>query len=269
MLTPKISTPILAPRFIPESLLELLRPGRVFTAKVETLAGRLLTLWVGGERLEALLSDRVNPEILKPGQKIRLKVTDLGPPLLLSLLLPSEKENPEKVLPRLLQKLLSHPKNIREELVEGVSEKKSPKKPTLERAFFELFRDENLPAKQELRENLLRFWAEGHFLIPFLFGERILWSYLYEKESQQNQKGGARYFVLEIFLAKLGFLTVHFKFVEEMLEVSLCFAREESLILARREVSTLEKALVSLGWRVLIKCEMLGIPPGILLTKEV
>ncbi len=269
MLTPKVTTPALSPRFVPETLLDLLKPGKVFTAKVETLAGRLLTLWVGGERLEALLSDAVSSSLFKPGQRIKLKVADLGPPLLLSVLFEEQSERPEKVFPRLLQKFVLQKKNLSaDEPLRVLSREPSPKEPALEKALFELFHDENMPLKQELRETLLRLWNEGQFLVPFFWGERILWSYLYERESRERQAGDSRYFVLEVFLERLGFLSAHFRLLKDFLELSLRFAREESRALAHKELPFLEEALGRLNRRVVIKCETLGVPPGILLTKE-
>ncbi len=271
MLSSKI-TPTLASRFVPESLLGLLKPGRVFTAKVETLAGRLLTLWVGGERLEALLSDNLSPTLFRPGQRIRLKVADLGPPLVLSLIpQTSAEERPEKVFPRLLQSLALERSKAR-----GKVEAPPGRKPLedfrhlfLEKGALESLREDvSSPLKRELRETLLHFWNEGRFVLPFLFGERILWSYLYEESPSEGRSLEERYFVLEIFLNKLGFLAVHFRLTGGVLTLSLCFAREESLALARKELTSLEESLSGRWPRVLIKCEMLGVPPGILLAKE-
>ena len=275
MLPPSQITPTLTPRFIPETLLDLLKPGRVLTAKVETLAGRLITLWVGGERLEALLSDHINPALFKAGQKIRLKVADLGPPLVLSLLPGAEDKSPQKVfsqLPRLLQALAGEKSLLGlKEQPKAFSFEGLPEKPVLEKALWDIFQGEKSghPLKRELQEGLFLLWNEGQFVVPFLFGERILWSLLYEEVRKKASGARGRLFILQVFLTRLGFMEARFRLLGSHLELGLYFAREDALSLARKELSHLEEAFSARGYKILVKCEELGLPPGVLLTKEV
>ena len=416
MFNPRVN-PFLTPRFVPESIRGLLRPGEVITAKVETLAGKLITLWVGGERLEALLSDGIPSQALRPGQQVRLKVSQLGPPLVLSLMREEEAKEkppgPETLLPRLLQRLAPQMPALMKGLYELAARNFKPPskaegapalspelKATLEakladliealsnsaegeltpalvktlkdlgvppeefKALLEALKDlgpEELPLKglsgerealgpledarvlqalkallaaeeggrpsemlreglrllaegllpkilrakthpeggelkkarleefflllegakeakgdkssdkhlKEMRDLLIKWWQEGQFVIPYLFGDRVSWSYLYEEEapSPRRKKGGL--FVLRLFLARLGFFEAHFRLTGGLLELGLYFARPDVLSLARRELPMLEEALRASFPKVVVKCEELGVVPGVLLAKEV
>lgn len=427
MFNPRVN-PFLTPRFVPESIRGLLRPGEVITAKVETLAGKLITLWVGGERLEALLSDGIPSQTLRPGQQVRLKVSQLGPPLVLSLMREEEPKEkllgPETLLPRLLQRVAPKMPTLMRELYELAGNKTQPAlglkagsdfspeiKAFLEarlsglvealsgltegepdpalakilgelgvspeefRALLEALKDEGFkeallrgvsgerealpgpfkdgraletlkvllatgeskPAEalsqrppeglregfrlltelllpkilsrrtssppkegerlekarleefflllekareadqgkssdkhlQEMRDLLLKWWQEGQFVIPYLFGDRISWSYLYEERDSPSwgKKGGL--FILRLFLARLGFFEAHFRLLDGLLELGLYFARADVLSLARRELPVLEKTLRASFPKVVVKCEELGVVPGVLLAKEV
>ncbi len=294
MINSKVS-PLLTPRFVSETLKNLFRPGEIITARVETLAGRLITLWVGGERLEALLSDTLPPHLFKPGQHVRLKVVQTGPPLVLSLSTEAQKEKtpaPDKLLPRLLQSLaakfkqdipspeptlerssfeetkfapeknfsLEGPQNFEPKALKDLVENEIPSGRTLKeealaqisRPVPDLSKEEALGLKgptkpvtqgeqpyegkvgllpetvskhgpdklgarllrsqaekggeeirlekflltleevatkskeglqgkehlKEIRDLLLKWWQEGQFVVPFLFGDRVSWSYL-------------------------------------------------------------------------------------------
>ncbi len=278
MFNPKI-TSVLTPRVVPDTIRDLFRPGEVITARVETLAGKLLTLWVGNERLEALLSDGIPPRLLKPGQKIRLKVVELGPPLVLSLSYEAPKEkDPLQWLPRLLQVLARETpqKGPLSPDLQGEIAERGPRELFLKSFFLFLESVTNRPEKgdpsgdksKETRDLFFKWWQENFLVVPFLFGDKVSWGYLCE-EKCPSRAGDFSLFILRLFLPRLGFMEAHFGWARDFLEVGLYFVRAETLRLARKELSFLQTALGSLRPKVVVKCEELSVSPGILLAQEV
>ncbi len=256
MLVPKVSFPA-AVRFLPENLASLLRPGQTLAAKVETLKGRLLTLQVGEERLEALIEEKVPLKLFKPGQNLRLKVVSSGPPVVLSLMLP-EADHPPR-LHQLMKRLLS-------QVQHGKFEEE--KEPTLEKLFLrflETVEKEKGQGKdtwaRELKEPILKHWQEGLFFLPLLFGDRISWAYLFE-ERKKAPREGERFFILRLFLSRAGFLEARFRWVPKALFLELFFAREEALSLARKMVGELRSTLESKGLKVHVNMASLSALPG-------
>lgn len=278
MFNPKI-TSVLTPRMVPDTIRDLFRPGEVVTARVETLAGKLLTLWVGNERLEALLSDGIPPQLLRPGQKIRLKVVELGPPVVLSLSYEAPKEkDPLQWLPRFLQ-VLAREIPQKGPLAPGLPGETTESRPRdffLKGFFLFLESVSNRPEREgpsldkskETRDLLLKWWQENSLVVPFLFGDRVSWGYLCEEKGPSEARDFSL-FILRLFLPRLGFMEAHFGWARDFLEVGLYFVRAETLRLARKELSFLQTALGSLRPKVVVKCEELSVSPGILLAQEV
>ena len=348
MFVPKV--PRISPvRFLSENLLSLLRPGKTFSAKVETLEGRLLTISVGNERLEALLDESIPQGSIRPGQELRLKVVSTGEPIVLSLetvgpsskprtdnlsnfvrslvlistsdtgsspFHPAPRENPlpEKLLLNFLKALqeegkqknesapfkenlppegehksLSRSSWPSEEALKDQIQGRTPRedRKTLPESRLDLYtskdlrgldhtrsspeaktegplaKAEHLP--QEVREGLLKLWQEGVFVLPFIFGDRISWECLYEREPLEQKRGGERLFVLQLFLSRLGFVESHFMLWGGQLLLKIYFAREEALEEARKQLANLLERLSSSGVRAKVSLSPLSSLPGTLL----
>ncbi|AEH44080.1 hypothetical protein Thein_0195 [Thermodesulfatator indicus DSM 15286] len=270
MITPPVrfSAP-LSLRQLPEGFIEQLKPGQVITAKIETIEGRLLSLFIGKEKIEALLSEQVPLHLLKPGQEIKLKVTSLGPPLVLSLLFEKApvKENFLPVLGRLLQ-------GLRKKISDD-EHLPLPKEKILESLFLNLIKkhgndDKGLQklSHQEIRDFLINHWQEGQFLIPFIVGDQVSWGYLTEEEDTPKRKK-ERVFVLVIFLSRLGLMEARFWKHQGGINIELSFAREEAFKEAQKALSSLSKMFSGFEKQVIIKNNRLSAPPGQILRLDV
>ncbi|NPB09003.1 MAG: flagellar hook-length control protein FliK [Thermodesulfobacteria bacterium] len=261
MIVPKV-TSTAAVRFLPENLVSLLRPGQTVSAKVETIKGRLLTLQVGEERLEALIEEKVPLKLFKPGQHLRLKVVSNGPPVVLSLMLP-ESDHPPR-LHQLMKSLLSQ--------VQRRGKVEEEKEPTLEKLFLrflETIEKEDDQGRtnwaRELKDPIIKHWQEGVLFLPLVFGDRISWAYLFE-ERRKSSREGERLFVLRLFLSRAGFLEARFRLVKDALFLELYFAREEALILARKMLEELRDTLQSKGLKAHVTVASLSALPGAFLN---
>ncbi|OAG28644.1 hypothetical protein [Thermodesulfatator autotrophicus] len=268
MITPPVRfTAPLTLRQLPEGFIEGLRPGQVISAKVETIEGRLLTLFVGHERLEALISDEVPLHLLKPGQSIKLKVVSLGPPLVLSLGLEKvlSKENFLLILGNIFKALGKKPP-----FLEDV-----PREKVLEFFLANLLKKEKTganetkePIQKELRDFLLKNWQEGQFLIPFIIGDRVSWGYLAEDSSVPRRKG-ERVFVLVVFLSRLGLMEARFLCYQGGLTIQLNFASEEAFEKAQKALPGLQEMFSEFKQQVIIKSDRLSATPGQILKLNV
>ncbi|WP_022852796.1 hypothetical protein [Thermodesulfatator atlanticus] len=265
-------------RNIPQGLIEILTPGRAFTARVETIEGRLLTLFVGNEKLEAMLAEHLPQNLFKPGQVIRLKVASLGPPLVLTIETKGEKDIKPllKHTSQTLLKLLPQEEQNFKLLDIFKWQSASPKKAKealfflVDHFFKTLSKDSS--AKQtkgdakkfrlEIREHFLKLWQEGQFVIPFLFGDRVSWSYLYEDREIAFAKPGVRSFLLVLFLSRLGYLEARFNLSPKLLLLEISFARDEALAKARKALSSLYEMFSSCEDKVIIKLNTLDAYPG-------
>ena len=335
MIVPKVSR-VLPVRAFPASLFHLLQPGKSFTAKVETIEGRLLSLSVGGERLEALLDEKIPQGQIRPGQNLRLKVLSNGQPVILSLdwnatrelpgkekvlrllrsfilttpsspsppsssqALGPEALPPERLLVNFLQRLLAEQTNdspgkppaspegtpqakgsaqapesrpipeAARQLLDEAAESRDSRASMLPRPD-----DTSVEAKQrletspkpehlrqELREGLLKLWQEGIFILPFAFGDRISWGYLYEEEGSRKRPQGERTFTLQLFLSRLGFLEARFRLLSGRLNLELYFAREDALTEARQSLPELQDSLFNLGLTPKVSLHALASLPG-------
>lgn len=272
----KVSFPATV-KFLPENLLSLFsRPGKILEAKVETIEGRLLTLFVGEERLEALLSPEVLPRRLHPGQTVRLKVVRTGHPVVLSLLSAGEPSPTRdlyqkirsllKVLPRLQARA------VRSSLPEG---------PYLESLLLRIFevlgeeqRAHEVQAKShggEEREHLVsllpRLWEAGVFFLPLAFFDRVSWGFL--EEEGKGEASCGRTFRLRLFLSRLGAMEFLFRLgLKGELSLSILAAREEALKTLREELASLHEELSARYPRVQIEMGFLETLPGSLLATE-
>lgn len=258
MLVPKVTLPA-AVRFLPENLASLLRPGKVLVARVETIEGRLLTLQVGEERLEALLEERIPLRMLKPGQSLKLKVISTGYPVVLSLMLPRQDH--------LSMRLARLVKSFAVQIQKGKLEEEEGE-PSLERLFWRFVEtikpeggEKETGGAKDLKETILKTWQEGVFFIPLVFGDRVSWAYLFE-EKKKSQSSGSRFFVLRLFLSRAGFLEVHFRLLDGKFFLELYFAREEALNQARSMREELETALEARGFKVHLSLANLSALPG-------
>ncbi len=279
----KVSFPATA-QFFPEHLSSLLsRPGQILEAKVETISGRLITLLIGQERLEALLTPDVPPKNLHPGQMVRLKIVRTGSPVVLSLVTPlgNEKEQETKELIQVLLKAF-------------FSRKPTPSKPLSPKFQFEkikletllgqtlaLMEDQDLETEtsptKALRPHdashsnlrlpglLSHLWESGLFFLPFFFPDRVSWGLL-EEENSQSQKG-TRVFRLRLFLSKLGALEIVFLLRGEQLEVQILAARGEVLPQVQKALPSLYQGLKACYPQLKLNYGLLEPKVGSLLTR--
>ncbi len=260
-------------KFLPESLYSLFsRPGKILEAKVETIEGRLVSLFVGEERLEALLSPEVSPKSLHPGQRVRLRVVKTGPPVVLSLLsVKEEEEQPVSKLLKLMPKFLA---------LKALPLLNKKEKPSLETLLVNLLASSKEKSKQgkegsylsrssqekEIRALLHKIWEEGLFFIPFAFPDRLSWGVL--ERADQAQKAGQA-FRLRLLLSRLGLLEVVFWFSPSgPFRLSILVAREESLKLIQDSLAELYEALKAFYPHLHLETGLLETIPGLFLTKE-
>ncbi len=261
-------------RYLPESLLSIFsRPGKILEAKVETLEGRLVSLFIGGERLEAMLSPQVSPRHLRPGQTVKLKLVDTGPPVILSLLsTESEKAHFYKEITNFLKNLskifVSHQLlKLDEQLsIENlllntflVLEKNTKNKEIVSISDQE---------KREFVTLLPKFWENGIFFLPFMFLDKLSWGFLLEEE-RKNKSKNERVFYLRLFLSNLGLLEIVFRLIlGKKLYLTILAAREEALVVIQRSLLELYDALKGKNFHVHIDTGLLETSPGVLLVTE-
>ncbi len=260
-------------RFLPESLYSLFsRPGKILEAKVETIEGRLVSLFVGEERLEALLSPEVSPKSLHPGQRVHLRVVKTGPPVVLSLL--SVKEREEQLVSKFLKLM---PKFL---ALKALPFPDKEEKPFLETLIVNLLASSKEKSKQgkesahlsrasqknEIRTLLHKIWEESFFFIPFAFPDRLSWGVI-EKADQPQETGQT--FRLRLLLSRLGLLEVVFWFSPSgPFRLTILVAREESLELIQDSLSELYEALKAFYPHLHLETGLLETIPGLFLTKE-
>ncbi len=247
----KVSLP-LSTQFFTENLSKLFtQPGEILEAKVETISGRLITLLVGQERVEALLTPDVSPHMLRPGQKVRLKVVRTGNPVVLSLRLPPTPL-PGKELKAQIQ-----------ELIKALVTHKAAQKPLstpikLETLFAQALRHledqastpekakalrPQDPAHPNLRPlgQLLHLWEAGVFFLPLSFPDQVSWG-TFEEETPKARKG-TRVFRLRLFLSRLGALEIVFFLKDAQLDVQILCARGEALERVQKALPSLYQGL--------------------------
>ncbi len=267
----KVSAPATV-KFLPESLYSLFsRPGKILEAKVETIEGRLVSLFVGEERLEALLSPEVSPKGLHPGQRIRLRVIKTGPPVILSLLSAKEEERPVSKLLKLMPRFLAS---------SALPSLKKGEEPSPETLIIHLLASSKEKGKEgkegphlsrssqehEIRSLLYKVWEEGLFFIPFTFPDRLSWGVL-EKADQPREGGQA--FRLRLLLSRLGLLEAVFWFSPSgPFRLTILVAREESLKLIQDSLTELYEALKGFYPNLHLETGLLETIPGLFLTRE-
>ncbi len=261
-------------RYLPDPLLSVLsKPGKILEAKVETLEGRLVSLFVGEERLEAMLSPEVSPRSLRPGQTVRLKLVDIGPPVILSLLSPETERAPlYKELTRLLRnlsktivshQLLKSDQDLSLEVLLLNTLFTSEKGTKDDKKVLSISGQE----KKEFLALLPKFWENGILFLPFTFLDKLSWGFLLEEKKKRS--GGERVFHLKLFLSSLGLLEVVFRiFSKNRLYLTILAARQETLKLIQKFLSELYDDLKEKDLHVHIETALLETKPGELLVIE-
>ncbi len=277
MVLNKVSLPF-SVRLLGDDLGNLLeRPGKVLEAKVETISGRLITLLIGDQRLEALLSAEVSAKALKPGRFVRLKVLTKGPPAVLSLIhVPPEEgtKGPAEVIKQLFM-LLTAPKNaVSSNLVPS---EKSFLPPLVLKALVDISSSKpgkGLKEQGKTQGNrpegpltlLTRLWEAGVFFLPFSFPDSISWATLEEDHSEDST--GGRSFRLRLFLSRLGALEVIFSLFQDKLHVRIYTAQNDTLSLIKDHIPHLYQGLRLCYPEVKLDLGLMETPPGSLLVRE-
>ena len=103
--------------YLPENLWSLFtRPGRELLIRVIAIEGKTLFLDLGGEKFRAQIGGSLNPQDFYPGQTLRVRVAQIGYPIVLQILTEAKKESELKFL-----YVLNEQKKGFQSIKEGVS----------------------------------------------------------------------------------------------------------------------------------------------------
>lgn len=254
--------------YLPENLWSLFtRPGRELTVRVLQIEGKLLYLDLGGYKFQARLGGTLNPEDLRVGDLIRVKVLKSEGPIVLQVMGNEKEELPSKLLYLLIKEKPS---------LEGVSSKILNKELSL---FTEILRGivEEKGGKAKQIKNLEELWGkeikfyspylveEEIIFFPFIFQDEKSWGYLEIKPEERGEK--IRIFSLKVFFYYLGLIEAYFSYTDRSLEVDLYFTEKKALEFAKDFFKELKESLYSSQRAVIINFNKREIKPGFFLER--
>ncbi|MFN3921050.1 MAG: hypothetical protein ACK4K4_01445 [Caldimicrobium sp.] len=253
--------------YLPENLWSLFtRPGRELTIRVLQIEGKLLYLDLGGYKFQARLGGTLNPEDLKVGDLIRVRVLKSEGPIVLQVISSEKEEIPSRLLYLLVKekpsfegvssKVLNKELSLFTEILRGIVERKGEKVKEIKNLEELLGKDiKFLPP--HLEEEVIFF--------PFIFQDEKSWGYLEIKPEEKGEK--IRIFTLKIFFQYLGLVEAYFSYSDRTLEVDLYFTEREALEFAKDFFKELKDSLHLPQKGVIIKLEKRDIKPGYVLER--
>lgn len=262
----QISAPI--PIFyLPENLWSLFtRPGRELTVRVLQIEGKTLYLEMGGYKFQARLGGTLNPEDLKTGDLIRVKVVKSEGPIILQLIETEKETSPQKFLYLFAQ-------------VKPKSENLSSQNLNKEMSFLtRIFK--NLISKSEEKSKSLKSVEdflgkevkfiqpnveEDRVFLPFVFHQDKSWGYLEIKPENKGEK--VRLFFLRLFFSYLGLIEAIFAYTNHSLELDLYFADKRSAEFAKEFLRELREDLFISNKSIIINLHKRDIEPGYIIEK--
>lgn len=253
--------------YLPENLWSLFtRPGRELTVRVLQIEGKLLYLELGGYKFQARLGGTLNPEDLKSGEIIKVKVINSEGPIVLQIV-GSEKEGASTKLLYLLARERPQEENTNLSSL------------TKEFALIsELFK--TIVRKEDKREGIYKdleeqlgktikfiqpHFEEDGLFIPFIFGDEKSWGYLEIKPEKKGEK--VQLFILRIFLTYLGLLEAFFTYSDKSMEIDLYFTENKALDFAKVFYKDLREELYFSHPNVIIHFNKKRVEPGFFLQK--
>lgn len=252
--------------YLPENLWSLFtRPGRELTVRVLQIEGKLLYLELGGYKFQARLAGTLNPEDLRVGDLIRVKVTKSEGPVVLQIIGSEKEEAANKLIylflrekpqgDKLTPQRMSKELTLLTELFRGLTERKEKGEEV--KNWEEIFGKEIKFIKPQAEED--------KFFLPFVFSDERSWGYIEVKPEEKGEK--VKLFSMKIFFSYLGLVEVLFAYTSQSLELDLYFAEKKALTFAKEFFKDLRSELYFPNRSVIISFHQIELRPGFFLER--
>ncbi len=259
--------------YLPENLWSLFtRPGRELVIRVIGVEGKTLFLDLGGEKFQARIGGSLNPQDFVPGQQIKVRVSQVGYPIVLQIVSEEKKETSEL---QLLYLLLHKDQDLPQE-------KRVSKDVSLLSTFLKELVEEKKASratKETKKEKLEEFlgdkikgfkilYEEDKVILPFIFNDEKSWGYL-EIGVPEKKGKKIKLFFFKLFMEFLGMVEGLLGYESKNLWLDLSFSNKKALEEAKGELSELKKRFSFYNVSVKINLNYKEVAPGQLISKYV
>jgi hypothetical protein len=230
--------------------------------------GKSLFLELGGDRFQARVGGTLTPEDFRLGQQIKVRVSQVGYPIVLQII-PEEKESSDLKLLYLLmhkEKSLSHQEGVVKDvglfstfLKELVEEKATPKGSKKEK--LEEFFGDKIKALKVVYQN-------DKVILPFIFSDEKSWGFL-EIGIPEKKGNRVKLFFFKLFMEFLGLIEGILGYGDRQLWIDLYFSNKSALEEAKKELVDLKNRFSFFELSAKINLNYKEVTPGHLISKYV
>ncbi len=255
--------------YLPENLWSLFtRPGRELLIRVIGIEGKTLFLELGGDRFQARIGGTLTPEDFSPGQQIKVRISQVGYPIVLQIV-PEEKENSELKLLYLLmhkEQVLPQQKGALKDVsllstfLKELIEEKAASKTTKKEKVEELLGDKI--------KSLKVLYQHDKVILPFIFSDEKSWGYL-EIGVPEKKGERIRLFFFKLFMEFLGLIEGILGYENKNLWIDLYFSNKKALEEAKKELEELKRRFSFFKISAKINLDYKEAEPGQLISRYI
>ena len=262
--------------YLPENLWSIFtRPGRELLIRVIGIEGKTLSLELGGEKFQARIGGTLTPEDFKIGEVIRVRIAQVGHPIVLEIISSEEKTSDLRFLYLMTQKIPVQEKtqqyakfsppvdkeiSLIIDFLKNLTQSYKSEKKEIKKEYLKDLFGKNIKTLNILYEN-------NKIIIPFLFSDERSWGYL-ELSNPEEKDGKIKLFYIRLFMEYLGLIEIIFSYLKNEVYIDLFFSNKIALEIAKKNIPELKEKLNVYKISAKLRIEYKEAIPGYLFRKE-